>query len=277
MSLKQQIDSQKLPHHVAIIMDGNGRWAKRKGFLRSIGHENGVDALRKIATSSAKLGVRYLTVYAFSSENWNRPRKEVNALMSLLVSSLRKELKTLTDNEIQLNAIGCLDNLPPKCQNELNEVITKTAFYEVRKYGALLKHCYEAAEGSEAKAQCLGAMSGACMAGEEGGETTLGISRCQYGEAVLWDRYLNDEYRRTMRMMRSLDQDEAELFPEFANREETLLHAQRAWLAFRDASCEMAYAQWGAGSMRHIAGTGCAMDFAAERTIALIRMREMFQ
>ena len=130
MSLKQQIDPQKLPWHVAIIMDGNGRWAKKKGFLRSIGHENGVDALRRIATSSAKLGIRYLTVYAFSSENWNRPRSEVNALMSLLVSSLKKELKTLTENEIRLKAIGKIENLPGKCQNELNEVILKTAGFE---------------------------------------------------------------------------------------------------------------------------------------------------
>lgn len=127
MSLKQQIDSNKLPEHLAIIMDGNGRWAKKKGFLRSIGHRNGVDALRKIATASAQLGIRYLTVYAFSSENWNRPKAEVNALMSLLVSSLKKELKTLTENEISLNSIGSLENLPAKCQRELNEVIQKTA------------------------------------------------------------------------------------------------------------------------------------------------------
>jgi len=129
MSLKQQIDPQKLPAHVAIIMDGNGRWAKKKGFLRSIGHENGVNTLRRIATAAAKLGIRYLTVYAFSSENWNRPKSEVNALMSLLVSSLRKELKTLTENEIQLQAIGRMDSLPEKCQRELNEVIHKTANY----------------------------------------------------------------------------------------------------------------------------------------------------
>lgn len=127
MSLKQQIDSTKLPEHVAIIMDGNGRWAKKKGFLRSIGHNNGVDALRGIATASARLGIRYLTVYAFSSENWNRPKTEVNALMSLLVSSLKKELKTLTDNEISLRSIGKLESLPKKCQRELNEVVLKTA------------------------------------------------------------------------------------------------------------------------------------------------------
>ena len=85
-----------MPRHVAVIMDGNGRWAKKKGFLRAIGHENGVDALRRTATTAAEIGVKYLTVYAFSSENWNRPRSEVNALMSLLVSSLKKELATLS-------------------------------------------------------------------------------------------------------------------------------------------------------------------------------------
>ncbi len=127
MSLKQQIDPDKLPEHVAIIMDGNGRWAKKKGYLRSIGHKNGVDALRGIATASARLGIKYLTVYAFSSENWNRPKSEVNALMSLLVSSLKKELKTLTENEIRLESIGTLENLPGKCQRELTEVIHKTS------------------------------------------------------------------------------------------------------------------------------------------------------
>lgn len=129
MSLKEQLISKRLPRHVAIIMDGNGRWAKKKGFLRAIGHENGVDALRKIATASAEVGVKYLTVYAFSSENWNRPKKEVNALMGLLVSSLKKELKTLTNNKIKLNAIGNLDSLPAKCLKELHEVMEKTSHY----------------------------------------------------------------------------------------------------------------------------------------------------
>ncbi len=130
MSLKEQLIKEKLPRHVAIIMDGNGRWAKSRGFLRAIGHENGVDALRKIATAAAEIGVKYLTVYAFSSENWNRPRKEVNALMSLLVSSLRNELKTLSNNKIRLNAIGNLDSLPAKCHKELVEVIEKTRDYD---------------------------------------------------------------------------------------------------------------------------------------------------
>ncbi len=126
MSLKDQLNPDRIPTHVAVIMDGNGRWAKKRGFLRAIGHENGVGALRKTATTAAELGVKYLTVYAFSSENWNRPKSEVNALMSLLVGSLKKELKTLTDNKIRLNAIGNLESLPPKCQKELVEVIAKT-------------------------------------------------------------------------------------------------------------------------------------------------------
>lgn len=127
MSIEGQLIKDKLPKHVAIIMDGNGRWAKKKGFLRAIGHENGVHALRRAATTCAELGISYLTVYAFSSENWNRPKKEVNALMSLLVSSLKKELKTLTKNDIRLNAIGNLSSLPEKIQRELKEVIEKTS------------------------------------------------------------------------------------------------------------------------------------------------------
>ncbi len=127
MSLESQIQADKMPKHVAIIMDGNGRWAKKQGFLRARGHKSGVDALRRVATLSAKKGVQYLTVYAFSSENWTRPKAEVNALMSLLVSSLKKELGTLQKNEISLNAIGDLKSLPEKCQRELEEVRQITA------------------------------------------------------------------------------------------------------------------------------------------------------
>ena len=127
MSLKEEIrDSIKRPQHVAIIMDGNGRWAKKKGYIRSIGHENGVDALRNIATASAEANIKYLTVYAFSSENWNRPKAEVKALMSILVSSLKKELKTLQDNKIRLRAIGDSLSLPQTCQRELAEVMELT-------------------------------------------------------------------------------------------------------------------------------------------------------
>lgn len=126
-SLKEQVEALKnKPQHVAIIMDGNGRWAKKRGFLRALGHENGVDALRRIATASAQVGIKYLTVYAFSSENWNRPKSEVKALMALLVSSLKKELKTLTDNNIRLRTIGNAQALPKNAQKELAEVMELT-------------------------------------------------------------------------------------------------------------------------------------------------------
>lgn len=127
MSIKEQLHTDKIPAHVAIIMDGNGRWAKKQGLLRVRGHNSGVEALRNVATSAAEIGVQYLTVYAFSSENWLRPKAEVNALMSLLVSSLKKELGTLQDNEISLCAIGDLSSLPTKCQRELEEVKKLTA------------------------------------------------------------------------------------------------------------------------------------------------------
>jgi len=126
MSLKEKILTNKLPKHVAIIMDGNGRWAKQKGMLRVMGHENGTKSVRKVVESSAELGIKYLTLYAFSTENWNRPKTEVQTLMKLLVRSLKKEIKTLQDNKIKLNAIGCLNELPEKVQNELLEVMDKT-------------------------------------------------------------------------------------------------------------------------------------------------------
>lgn len=129
-SWREHITEKNKPQHVAIIMDGNGRWAKKKGYMRAIGHENGVDALRRIATAAAEIGVRYLTVYAFSSENWKRPSTEVNALMTLLVSSLRKELKTLKKNDIRLQAIGNLQMLPDKCQRELDEVRDLTSAHK---------------------------------------------------------------------------------------------------------------------------------------------------
>lgn len=126
-SFPTDIDKKNIPVHVAIIMDGNGRWAKKQGFLtRMRGHEVGVEALRNIATASAELGVKYLTVYAFSTENWNRPKAEVGALMQLLVSSLGKELPTLQKNKIRLNAIGDIQNLPGKCHSELQEVMKAT-------------------------------------------------------------------------------------------------------------------------------------------------------
>lgn len=124
--LKNQIDTNQLPEHIAIIMDGNGRWAKSKGKLRVFGHTNGVKSVRAVTEACAELGVNYLTLYAFSSENWSRPRAEVAALMELLVHTIRKELKTLQDNDIKLNAIGHLGNLPDKCKQELDEAIKMT-------------------------------------------------------------------------------------------------------------------------------------------------------
>ena len=120
------IDKNKLPKHIAITMDGNGRWAKTKGKLRIFGHKNGVEAVRDTIEGAAEIGIKYITLYAFSSENWNRPEKEVNALMTLLVSAINKETKTLMDNNIQLKTIGDINKLPLKAQKELQEAITKT-------------------------------------------------------------------------------------------------------------------------------------------------------
>ncbi|MFD1094191.1 isoprenyl transferase [Salegentibacter chungangensis] len=127
MNFKDNIDLKKLPRHIAIIMDGNGRWAKQQGLLRAAGHEKGTKAVRDVVEASAELGIESLTLYAFSTENWNRPKLEVDTLMKLLVSSLKKEIKTLQDNNIKLNAIGNLETLPKKAYRELNEVISKTS------------------------------------------------------------------------------------------------------------------------------------------------------
>ena len=127
MNLLDTLHKDRLPKHLAIIMDGNGRWAKQKGFIRAIGHENGTKSVRETVESCAKLGIENLTLYAFSTENWKRPKLEVDTLMRLLVSSLKKEIKTLQDNNIKLNAIGSLKNLPKKVHNELLDVIEKTA------------------------------------------------------------------------------------------------------------------------------------------------------
>lgn len=126
MSLLDNINKDNLPKHLAIIMDGNGRWAKQKGLLRAFGHESGTKSVRTVVETCARLGIENLTLYAFSTENWNRPKLEVEILMKLLISSLKNELKTLQDNNIQLNSIGNLDLLPKSAQKELQEVITKT-------------------------------------------------------------------------------------------------------------------------------------------------------
>jgi undecaprenyl diphosphate synthase len=126
MGIENTLDRNKLPKHLAIIMDGNGRWAKQKGMLRVFGHENGTKSVRRTVEACAKLGIENLTLYAFSTENWNRPQAEVKTLMRLLISSLKKEIKTLQGNNIRLNTIGNLSMLPKTAQAQLLDVIEKT-------------------------------------------------------------------------------------------------------------------------------------------------------
>jgi undecaprenyl diphosphate synthase len=127
MSLKDKIKKENIPVHIAIIMDGNGRWAKKRGFVRIIGHTKGVDAVRDTVEAAVGLGVKYLTLYAFSTENWNRPKYEIDALMTLLVNSVNKERKTFMDNNIRLQAIGDMKSLPSKSYNELMKAIEYTS------------------------------------------------------------------------------------------------------------------------------------------------------
>ncbi len=127
MSLKEKIDLSKLPSHIAIIMDGNGRWAQQKGEERVFGHQHGVEAVRDTVEGAAELGIKYLTLYAFSTENWNRPKEEIDALMSLLVKTINAETKTLNKNDIRLQAIGDLKSLPGDCYEELQDAMQKTA------------------------------------------------------------------------------------------------------------------------------------------------------
>jgi undecaprenyl diphosphate synthase len=126
MNLQEKIDLNNLPKHVAVIMDGNGRWAKKKGGLRIFGHQNAITAVRDTVEAAAELGIGYLTLYAFSTENWSRPKMEVNALMQLLVTTIRKESATLTKNNIRLKAIGDIESLPEACRKELSEAIALT-------------------------------------------------------------------------------------------------------------------------------------------------------
>ena len=126
MNLLETINKNNLPKHLAIIMDGNGRWAKQQGLLRALGHESGTKSVKVIIEASAKLGIEFLTLYAFSTENWNRPKLEVETLMKVLINSLKKELVTLQKNNIKLNAIGTLEKLPKSAQKELLDVIDKT-------------------------------------------------------------------------------------------------------------------------------------------------------
>jgi len=126
MTVISNIQKRKVPAHVAIIMDGNGRWAKSQGKPRVFGHKNGVKSVQIIVEAAAEIGIKVLTLYTFSTENWNRPKQEVDILMGILVSSLRKELKTLTKNNIKLQTIGKIDMLPIRVVKELKEVIEKT-------------------------------------------------------------------------------------------------------------------------------------------------------
>ena len=126
MAMMEQIEKENLPKHIAITMDGNGRWAKDKGKLRIFGHQHGVKAVRETVEAAAEIGIKFLTLYAFSTENWKRSEREVNALMTLLISTISKETKTLMKNDICLNAIGNLGQLPKKCEQELEQAIEKT-------------------------------------------------------------------------------------------------------------------------------------------------------
>ena len=127
MSIPENLNRNNVPEHIAIIMDGNGRWAKKNNKARVFGHRNGVRSVREVTEGAAECGVKYLTLYAFSTENWNRPKSEVNALMQLLVTTIGKETKTLQKNNIRLLAIGDLDNLPGNCNNELQKAIRDTS------------------------------------------------------------------------------------------------------------------------------------------------------
>jgi undecaprenyl diphosphate synthase len=125
--MKEQIDLSRLPAHIAVIMDGNGRWAKQQGIAnRVFGHKSAIKAVREATEGCAELGVKFLTLYAFSTENWERPKAEVDALMELLVHTIRAEISTLMDNKVRLSSIGDIQNLPPRCQRELAEAIAAT-------------------------------------------------------------------------------------------------------------------------------------------------------
>ena len=126
-SFKEKIDTTRLPEHIAIIMDGNGRWAKERGYDRIFGHQNGVTSVRETTETAAELGIKYLTLYAFSTENWSRPQAEVDALMELLIDTIEKETPTLTKNNVQLMAIGDLSRLPNNAAEKLQRCIAQTS------------------------------------------------------------------------------------------------------------------------------------------------------
>ena len=125
-SYKEHIDFNNLPRHIAVIMDGNGRWAKKKGALRIFGHRNAVEAVRDVTEGCGELGIKYLTLYAFSTENWGRPKAEIDGLMELLVNTLKQEIKRLTENQVKLMTIGETAHLPGECQKNLQWAIDQT-------------------------------------------------------------------------------------------------------------------------------------------------------
>jgi undecaprenyl diphosphate synthase len=127
MGYKDQIDLSKLPQHIAIIMDGNGRWAKEKGKLRVFGHHNGVLSVRDVVEGAVDLNLKYLTLYTFSTENWNRPKLEVMAIMELIINTIHKEINTFMEKNVRLNAIGDLETLPKKCFRELTNGMERTS------------------------------------------------------------------------------------------------------------------------------------------------------
>ncbi|MBR4962462.1 MAG: isoprenyl transferase [Muribaculaceae bacterium] len=126
-SYLQQIDKTRLPKHIAIIMDGNGRWAKAQGFDRSYGHKKGVDSVRVVTEAATEIGIKYLTLYTFSTENWNRPKEEIDALMALMVMAIERETPDLIKNGVRLQAIGNLDRMPEEVRARLNKCISDTA------------------------------------------------------------------------------------------------------------------------------------------------------
>ena len=131
----EMIDKSNLPNHIAVIMDGNGRWAKKQGARRIFGHQNAIKAVRDISEGSAEIGIKYLTLYAFSTENWKRPKAEIKGLMELLVATIRKETETLIKNNIILKAIGDIGSLPPKWSAD---VLLDTNWIEIKEYLGIL-------------------------------------------------------------------------------------------------------------------------------------------
>ena len=126
MNYKEKLDINRIPEHVAIIMDGNGRWATEKGQMRLVGHATGVESVREALTAATDLQIKYLTLYAFSTENWNRPKAEVDGLMDLLVTTIASEIESLNNNDVRLLTIGNSDELPESCKNELLNAVKRT-------------------------------------------------------------------------------------------------------------------------------------------------------